>query len=308
MSVTHSPTKDSTKAKTKAKTISMEGSSSSQPDLSRLGMPELESKSISLRKRKAPDSDFTFQLNEFKKEILGILKESSITQMESLNTMSQNITSSITEKLQEIKITQEFLMTENDNLKSQVASLTDTVNANKQQITSLQNQLQTLTPDLQMPPINQSALPTGYDDLILELQERTTRSKNIIIAGITERYSNNAAERREKDKLEAERIIDFIYPNCPKPIKIIRIGKYDESKTRPIKLCFDNQETAKNILRNKINLKEDSIRIYSDQTPYQQKLMLNLKTELKRRLENGETNLTIKYIKGIPKIVTQPKN
>lgn len=77
-------------------------------------------------------------------------------------------------------------------------------------------------------------------------------------------------------------------------------------KARPMKLCFDSQETVKIILRNKTGIKENSFRIYSDQTPYQQNFMVNLKKELKERQERGETDLTIKYIKGIPKIITQP--
>lgn len=43
--------------------------------------------------------------------------------------------------------------------------------------------------------------------------------------------------------------------------------------------------------------------MYSDQTPSQRKLMLNLQKELAHRIQNGEPNLVIKYVKGIPKIM-----
>ncbi|CAG9790213.1 unnamed protein product [Diatraea saccharalis] len=47
-------------------------------------------------------------------------------------------------------------------------------------------------------------------------------------------------------------------------------GKYLPGKCRPIKVCFASQEEALSILRNKNNLKLDSIKIVADQTPKQQ--------------------------------------
>lgn len=305
MSTANTPTKSASLIK--AKKV-MAGCSSSQPDLPSLGAFELESKNMSLRKRKSPDNEFTHQFTQFKEEILGILKESSMAQIENMNTMGENITSSIREELKDIKSTTDLLVTENNNLKSQVANLTDTVNTNKEIITCLQNEIQKLKsePRTHMTSMQHTLVPNNYDDFMLELQERTTRSKNIIIVGVDEQHSDNTEKRRELDRCEAERITTIIYPGCPKPEKIIRIGRYDEMKARPMKLCFDSQETVKIILRNKTGIKENSFRIYSDQTPYQQNFMVNLKKELKERQERGETDLTIKYIKGIPKIITQP--
>ena len=48
--------------------------------------------------------------------------------------------------------------------------------------------------------------------------------------------------------------------------------------------------------------------IYSDQTPNQQIYLQNLKEEMTRRNNEGEEDLTIKYIKGIPKIVKNNKS
>lgn len=43
--------------------------------------------------------------------------------------------------------------------------------------------------------------------------------------------------------------------------------------------------------------------MYPDQTPAQQNYLRSLMEELKRREDNGETSLTIKYINGPPKII-----
>jgi hypothetical protein len=48
-----------------------------------------------------------------------------------------------------------------------------------------------------------------------------------------------------------------------------------------------------------------------DQTPAQKKYVDTLKEELNKRTENGEKDLSIRYIKGLPKIITNknaPKN
>lgn len=78
-------------------------------------------------------------------------------------------------------------------------------------------------------------------------------------------------------------------------------------KTRPLKVYFESQATAKAKLRNKNNMKRSDIKIYSDQTPHQEKEMKLLREELQKRTESGEKNLIIK-VKGTPKIIKQPKN
>lgn len=307
MSTIHSPKKSTSLDNM----ISAGGSSISQPDLSKLDTIEPEPKTIYLRKRKVPESDFSFQFDEFKKEIIGVLKESSKCHIANITTISENI-SSIKEQLNEIKSTTENLMAENNNFKTQIMTLTDTVRTNEERITSLTNEVQQLKSDL---PTTSStvksalqSLPTSYDELIVELQERAERSRNIVVAGVAEIHSDSMEDRRKVDRHEIESIIKTIYPDCPQAERVLRLGKYDGKKTRPLKVSFASRETVKTVLRNKANIKVEGVRIYSDQTPHQQKFMINLKKELQQRQENGDENLTIKYIKGIPKIIKQTKN
>ncbi|VVC93686.1 unnamed protein product, partial [Leptidea sinapis] len=63
-------------------------------------------------------------------------------------------------------------MEENKNLKSQVV---DTVKSNKEIITSLMNQMQILSSDLQTSPMTHLKVPAVFDDVILDIQECTTR-------------------------------------------------------------------------------------------------------------------------------------
>lgn len=111
-------------------------------------------------------------------------------------------------------------------------------------------------------------------------------------------------QRYEEEKIEIMKILKSIYNDCPQPEKIIRLGKFAADRTRAIKVCFASEEMAKAILRNKNCLKNHYIKIFSDQTPHQRKHLQNLVKELDKRTADGEPNLIIKYIKGIPKIIT----
>lgn len=306
MKAFRSPTKNPTTTKT---TFTGE-TSASQPDLSKIN--ELYSENVCYRKRKSPDSDFENQFTDFKKdimkEIVEILQDSCIKQNHNIQTICDNI-SSIKETLQNMKTTTEELMAENKSLKTQVSALTDTVKENDEKISSLQNDVLQLKSVSSVSAYPQTTPQTVYEDLFEEFQDRAERSKNIIIVGIPEQFISSSEERRETDRNETAKIINTIYPDCPKAVKVLRLGKYDTKKMRPVKLCFSSQDIAKAILRNKANLNVDGVRIYSDQTPQQQKFMKKLRDELQQRKENGETNLVIKFSKGTPKIVTeQPKN
>jgi hypothetical protein len=146
-------------------------------------------------------------------------------------------------------------------------------------------------------------------ELIIELKERSLRAKNIIISGMAEPKATNTNERQKEDKEAVRNIMSTISIESPEPEKIFRLGKYQPTKTRPIKVCYESQNTAINILRRRHDLTQENIKIYSDRTPQQQAFKKHLKEELERRIASGENNIEIKYVKGIPKIIkTSSKN
>lgn len=140
------------------------------------------------------------------------------------------------------------------------------------------------------------------EQLISEMQERKKRENNIIIVGICEQTSAKAQERMLKDENDVVNIISAACQGIAKPIKVYRIGKYNPGKNRRIKICFDKPEPALTLLRNKIKF-PDNIKIYSDQTPAQQKYFQSVKDELTQRIKAGENDIIIKYINGVPTIV-----
>ncbi|CAG4934423.1 unnamed protein product [Parnassius apollo] len=125
MSVQRSPT---TKSSDKMNIIS--GNSSYQPALSIIASAEHEYKNVSQRKRKLSEDDFSVQFNEFKKEIIGMLKEFGKSQTENINSIKTDI-KSINEQLTDMKTKTDLLLIEHNTFKSEIQKLTNTVTYNK---------------------------------------------------------------------------------------------------------------------------------------------------------------------------------
>ncbi|CAH2100558.1 unnamed protein product [Euphydryas editha] len=286
----------------------LQGNDGSQPDLSNLDTTDLETQNISMRKRKVPDDNFEIQFKEFKREILALIKDFGRSQAENTSMIRKDI-SLIKEQITDIKNTTDLLIAENNNFKAQIEDLKSSVNDTQEKVKVLENGLHMIQSKQLKISSLEHATSLTYDNIMSEVHERTERSKNIIITGIPEAHMNSMEKKRELDRSEVKKLLLIIRPDCPEPIKILRLGKYDGKKTRPLKVCFSSSETSKAILKSKMNLTDPNIKIYSDQTPIQRQTMLNLREEMRHRTENGENNLIIKYIKGNPKIIQQqPKN
>lgn len=150
-----------------------------------------------------------------------------------------------------------------------------------------------------------------YETMVAEIQERSVRMKNVIICGIKETNNNNSSDRVKYDMCEVTKIIKLADQNLGEPLKCYRLGKYDASKNRPIKIILPSADSAQTVLRNsnRISNQFPNVKCFSDQTPQQKKYLYDLRDELKRRTDNGEGDLTIKYVRGTPKIVELlPKN
>lgn len=302
--------------------------SDSYPNLTNKGQPsdETDLSQITFRnKRKLTNEgeEIKVELSEMKNEFIEMRKQMSILQnqmsemmtylassnsmqVENFNKLNEDI-STIKEQICNIKSTTENLTEEQNKLKSDIRNIKKFNSTTENKINQLESNFQRITS-------NSSKFVEGMtiqtqEKLMIELNERNMRCNNIVISGLAETMSINPEERREYDKSAFLSIIKPIYTDCPEPEKIFRVGKYIPGKTRLLKVCFKSREIAKYILRNKQNIKESNIKIFSDQTPQQQAYIKALKEEMESRSKNGELNLGIKYFKGVPKIITSvPKN
>jgi hypothetical protein len=175
----------------------------------------------------------------------------------------------------------------------------------KKDIIAIEQKIEQKISELQN--VNLSSLQ--FEEVTSEAVERMIRAKNVIIYGVPE-SSGTAEQGQTKDAAEIRKIISAITPEAI-PQKIIRIGKPNSSNTRLLKVSLSNDLIAKEVLRNKNKLINSdlprSISISDDKTPKQLEYLKNLRTELQLRRDNGEDNITIKYVKGIPSIIESKK-
>ncbi|KAI5638611.1 hypothetical protein NE865_08803 [Phthorimaea operculella] len=245
-----------------------------------------------------------------KMEDMMILLTSSIKQQKDSNEKIQSDTAVIRTEINAIRdgmrVTEQKLTeltSDQAKISSEVEILTEFAKNTTVKITSLETELQ----NLKVCPEG-AALETPMNEILAEFSEQNIRKRNLIIYGITEPESSNPKERISLDKSRVTDVLKQVLEDRPEPKRTMRVGKYRPDNNRPIKVHLESEETVKLVLRNKSNIKDKSIKIFSDQTPFQQKHFKELKAELQRRTENGEENLKIKYIKNVPKIVVeQPK-
>lgn len=279
----------------------------SQPNLSELN-PNYDTTPIRITqrvKRKVLDDDawIKTELSDLKKqvsEIMVILKATSVSQAENINKLHEDVTT-IKTHVNSIGDTIESIKLDQSNTKLRLNELeTKTENIEKK-IENLETDLNQFRETTTLSTITTATEPSiSYEEIVNEVHERHQRSKNIVILGIPEPTS--PINRFTYNKVEITKITKSIYPDCPEPNKTFRLGKYKPGINRPIKACYTSENTVKTILRNKSNLQMDTIKIFSDRTPLQKQHFQKLKEELKSRKTEGETNLAIKYIKGVPKI------
>lgn len=141
-----------------------------------------------------------------------------------------------------------------------------------------------------------------------EIEDRKTRSKNIILFNVPESQSTTQAQCIADDTNRVTSILNKVTSLNTNNIKLYRLGAKRSDKTRPIKMEFAEPSQAKLILQNR-HVVSNEINIKCDQTVLQRKQLSDLRKELEDRLQRGEANLTIKYINSCPKIIsTLPKN
>ena len=131
-----------------------------------------------------------------------------------------------------------------------------------------------------------------------EIEDRNNRKLNIMIF--------KAPDTNNKD--DDKKLIQNAFKDTGidvKSYKFFRIGKYVANQTRPLKLKFKNHEHVILILKNKNNISKkisSSSIVTDDLTKIQSEYLKKIKNELEKRKENGEDDITIKYIRGRPTI------
>lgn len=252
------------------------------------------------RKRRMHSLEYDFKRDfaEFRSEIMNFIKDAMNTQNENIIKIRDEIRNDI----QELKKTTETLSKEYRQLQKSVENITAEHKNTQNKLLSIEDEINKLKIESY-----QSTDHINQNEFYHEIQDRLQRAKNVVVVGLREQNDHNEGTQ---DMEEVHRIFTQIDQACPKPLKVIRLGKFNADKPRPIKVIFQTTETPQYLLKHRTKL-STNIKLYWDQTPKQRNYMQNLQKQLRKREHDGESNLSIKYIKGVPTIIKQnhiPKN
>lgn len=177
------------------------------------------------------------------------------------------------------------------------------VNELKEQICALKEQLNEYISkskqNSETPVIPVSTTQNNVTEICEELHERQVRASNVIIMNINESKMENQKARIEEDTMRVKEVIEstgIVVEN----IKIYRLGKYTEERTRPIKVILPDPNIAFTILKNRSKVK--NVLIFSDKTKLQQNYYKQIKNKVNEINQNGG-NKMIRYINNVPTIV-----
>lgn len=217
--------------------------------------------------------------------------------------------------IQEIpKLTQQIneLRKDVDQLKKSVESkpsYADVLKDVEKETSSIKGEIETMKVKMDVRPDAMGTVPgvetsSNVASAIIEMREREKRACNLLVFGLPESKEENREGRKADEKQRVTDIIKQLDKNSStEQIKMHRLGRYGEDKVRPVKVIFPSKEEALKVLRAKHDIQRQNIYIKYDQTPSERAFLRDLTVELQRRTQNGEANLGIKYIDGIPRII-----
>lgn len=142
------------------------------------------------------------------------------------------------------------------------------------------------------------------EEIVNEINERQKRASNVIIYNLKESVCESYEQKLADDKNTVVQIINNLADVDTNSIKVFRLGRPNPENVRPIKVLLNNSSDVLKILKNKINAPE-GIRVMSDQTKLQQDFFKSVKNKLNEMEAQGITDKTIKFLSGIPTIVTK---
>lgn len=220
-------------------------------------------------------------------------------QISNLSTDTKNGMHRLETSLSELKVGFDEFKTRLDNVEGKV----DTV---QNEMILVQGRVETL----------ESLINTNVDStdsILKEFEDMQRRKSNLLIFGQPEVLNDGGNYNSDLDKAGVQDLINSIFTTpitFVDSLKISRIGKFSQARPdpRPVKIICETQVQASSILSAARSLRLTNSPILQrlsfvpDRTMRQQQAFRDQKLIMDERIKNGETDLVIRYIKGIPTI------
>lgn len=134
-----------------------------------------------------------------------------------------------------------------------------------------------------------------------ELRERCRRAANVILVGLAEITEGT-------DELVGVNTLLSSLGLGVEARQAVRLGGNRGNRARPLKLVFESEREVFLIFKNKRLFASKNLIVKNDQTPREREYLAELRGELQRRIDEGESNLTIRYVNHTPAIVSKNVN
>lgn len=151
----------------------------------------------------------------------------------------------------------------------------------------------------------------AFEEIISELDDRQSRKQNIIIFGVPEQRSDLGKEERQlAEEAAVDDILKVVSPDVNyRQLQRFRLGRFNLNATRPrpLKIKLECEKFVHDVIRRAKTLKNspnhNNISLAFDKTFRQIAYYNKVKTQYNERVNKGENNISIKFVRGIPKIV-----
>lgn len=231
---------------------------------------------------------------------------------------SQVNNSTLLSELQNLaRVFESQLRTTNDNLetiKNQNAGFSQRLDQHGRDIDGLKTgftdyseRLRSLERDAEdgaraLPPGSQSGPPAGtsYMGMVAEMQERLTRSSNLIVYNLPEAGPNG------NEPLAIRQLLSVVQNIDTGSITTRRLGKTPSAdRPRPILVGIRSNAEVMRVIRNR-HLLPRSISVSSDKTPAQREELRQLRGQADEHNRSNPLNRkTVKYVNGVPTLVDE---
>lgn len=190
-----------------------------------------------------------------------------------------------------------------DLLSSQLAEIRSENTVIKSDITTLQERVSSLE--------NASKSDSLLPNLLSEISEREKSLFNIVVHGLSESSENSPSSRANDDVKKLNEIIQPLSLSIPSNCNLLRLGRLNNTKPRPLKVIFSSKEQAFSFVVDFNTAKRSSgadnnlqnIQVSRDRTQLERQEIRRVYQDLDNRKKQGEAGITIRYRNGFPHIV-----
>lgn len=180
------------------------------------------------------------------------------------------------------------------------AALGSDINELKATILGLRNEIQSLK--------GESFSDALFEEVLQEMEDRHDRKQNIIIFNYPESASGDSEARKAYDTAAAKSILSAVSTSVNSDgIETYRLGRFNSNnvRPRPLKIRLGCVRDMRTIMKHAKRIRDSNfknISISPDRTLRQLNYYKRVRAEMDTRKANGETDLRIKYQRGIPTI------